>query len=148
MKTQGKRCDWSGLSRFPEYKVWFTMLDRCTNASSAKWERYGGRGIVVCERWINSFECFLIDMGRRPSNNHSIDRIDNDGNYEPSNCRWATRLSQMNNRAANVFLTLNGITRTKSQWARCLGLRRCSIDNRLRRGWSLQRALTEGKNHK
>ena len=81
-----------------EYRVWKWMKERCSNQSSMSYQNYGGRGIKVCARWASSFEAFLADMGRRPSRNLQIDRINNDGNYEPGNCRWATRSEQMKNR--------------------------------------------------
>lgn len=89
-----------GLSHTPEYTCWGSMRHRCRNPKSSKYADYGGRGISVCERW-NSFENFLADMGRRPTPAHSLDRINNDGNYEPGNCRWATPKEQMNNRRAH-----------------------------------------------
>jgi hypothetical protein len=80
-----------------EYSSWSSMIQRCTKPTNTKWHNYGGRGIRVCDRWRNSFEAFLEGMGPRPSPSHSIDRIDNDSNYEPGNCRWATPKEQRAN---------------------------------------------------
>lgn len=77
-----------------EHIIWSLMIQRCTNPNSTNYKYWGGRGITVCERWLNSFENFLEDMGNRPSKNHSLDRIDNDGNYGPNNCKWSTRNEQ------------------------------------------------------
>jgi len=105
METSGAS---RGVRRSPEYEAWAAMKTRCYNPRFLGYARYGGRGITVCERWRGSFEAFLSDMGRRPSADHSIDRIDNDGNYEPRNCRWATREEQARNRVQNIFVTYLG----------------------------------------
>lgn len=130
------------MSRSPEYIIWQQMKKRCFNASNPAYHNYGGRGIVVCARWRNDFAAFLDDMGKRPSEQHSLDRINNDGNYEPGNCRWATGKEQMNNCRINVFVEFNGKTQTLVQWARELGLPDYLPSARLRHGWTVERALT------
>lgn len=100
-----------------EYRVWRGMKRRCLVKGTPSYERYGGRGIKVCDRWINSFENFYYDMGDRPSSKHSLDRIDNNGDYEPTNCRWATKKEQSNNVRTNNWIEYNGIKMTLSQWS-------------------------------
>ena len=107
-----------GLTDSVEFSTWADIQTRCYNKKGTGYKNYGGRGISVCQRWLDSFENFLADMGPRPSNDHSIERMDNDGDYEPSNCRWATRIEQANNRRTNVNVTINGVTKTMSAWCK------------------------------
>lgn|SRR3990167_723912 len=90
-----------GKSKTPEWAAWYNMIARCTDAKNDAWKWYGARGIMVCERWLGSFSSFLSDMGLRPSPTHSLDRVDNNGNYTPQNCRWATSLEQRRNTRRN-----------------------------------------------
>jgi hypothetical protein len=111
-----------GMHGTPEYYRWASMKLRCYVKTHYAYPRYGGRGITVCDRWRNNFEHFLVDVGNRPTDRHSLDRIDNDGNYEPNNVRWATNQEQANNRSSNVNITYNGETRTQAEWARLAGI--------------------------
>lgn len=123
-----------------EYQSWEAMINRCVVGSEHYDKYYRERGIAVCDRW-RQFENFLADMGRKPSRGHSLDRIDNDGNYEPGNCRWATKKEQMRNTRQNHLLTHNGETRCISEWAEVLGVSRDRIWGRIRRGWPPEVAL-------
>lgn len=130
-----------GESYSPEYVVWTGIKQRCFNSADETFKRYGARGIALCPRW-HDFATFLSDMGRRPSVNHSIERIDNNGDYEPSNCRWATDKEQSNNRRNNRYVTYNGLTMTLAQWSERTGIKQHTIRARLERGWSEDNALT------
>lgn len=127
--------------KISEYGIWCSMKRRCLNSNEDQFKDYGGRGITICERWLNSFENFLADMGRRPSKRHTIDRINNDGNYEPGNCRWATRLEQNNNARSNIRITHNGKTQTVAQWAREFGIKYKTLLTRIHNGVSIELAL-------
>jgi len=127
--------------RSPEYRAWAAMVRRCTNQKADNYERYGGKGVSVCDRWLD-FQNFLADMGAKPTAKHSIDRIDSSGNYEPENCRWATASQQCRNKRNNKFVTYNGETLCVTDWERKLGLTRSTIQSRLRSGWSIEEALT------
>jgi len=129
-----------GYSHTKTYRVWQSIRDRCFNSNAKAYPNYGGRGIQVCDRW-GVFENFLADMGEMPPK-MSIGRIDNDGDYEPKNCRWETRKQQNNNSRQNVFLTYMGITQTTAQWAELIGAKPHALRNRLRLGMSIKDALT------
>lgn len=117
-------------SMTPEYRAWHSMKRRCTRPTSPEYANYGGRGIKVCERWINSFEAFLSDMGLRPSSIHSLERINNDGNYEPGNCKWATLKEQHRNTRRTARMTYRGETLSIAEWAERLGLQYATVNQR------------------
>jgi hypothetical protein len=131
------------ISKMPEFAIWAHIKQRCLNKKHHAYKSYGGRGITVCDRWQKSFKNFLEDMGQRPSKEHSIERSDNDGHYEPSNCVWATRKQQMNNRRCCKKLELNGKILTQKQWADKLGVSQTAIYTRLKGGMSVEQALTK-----
>lgn len=137
-----------GKTLTPEHVAWKAMLQRCYYEKHPQHKDYGGRGIKVCDRWRNSFENFLADMGPKPSPEHSIDREDNDGNYEPDNCRWQTPVDQCNNKRNNVLVTVDGETKTVAQWAAITGLSPFTIYARINSlKWSHHRAVTEPPRH-
>ena len=127
--------------RTREYNCWLAIKDRCYNPNNAEYNRYGGRGIVVCEQWKKSFTTFLADMGPKPSGRYEIDRMNLDGHYEPTNCRWTTRHWQARNRSDNRFFTFHGETLCIQDWAIRLGMSFTSMEKRFRR-WSIKEALT------
>lgn len=124
-----------------EYIIWGNMCSRCNNINNPRYTSYGGKGIKVCERWKN-FVNFLKDMNPRPSKLHSIDRIDNNGNYEPNNCRWATNKEQCRNKNNNRLIEFAGKVLSVTEWSEVVGIARTTITHRLDRGWSIERALT------
>lgn len=127
-----------------EFSCWRSIKTRCLNKRNKNYPRYGGRGIKICDRWLgeNGFPNFVSDMGRRPSLDFSVGRKDNDGNYEPDNCRWETDLEQGQNTSRTKLLTHNGKTQCMSEWCRELGLSDSGIHVRLANGWTLDRALS------
>jgi hypothetical protein len=126
----------------PEYSIWQGIKDRCSNPNSHAYLRYGGRGITVCDRWQTSFSSFLSDMGPRPTMNHGIDRIDNDGPYAPDNCRWATNKQQCNNLRKNIFITHDGETHTLSEWADILHVKYSSFASRYYRATQVEKIFS------
>lgn len=112
-------------------------MDRCSNVNNQDYHNYGGRGIKVCKRW-QELDNFIKDMGDKPSKEHSLDRIDNDGDYEPYNCRWASKEQQDNNKRTNVYLEYKGEKMTLSRWARKLGISKEVMHYRIKAGWSVE----------
>lgn len=133
---------WVDGKATPEYSAWASMKSRCENPAARNFKDYGGRGIRVCAKWRNSFEAFLADMGPRPSKQHSIDRIDNDGNYEPGNCRWATAKRQQRNKRSNHYVRFQGKRMTVIDAAELAGANVVLVRSRLKRGWPIERALS------
>lgn len=135
-----KRSKTHGMRGTPEYKSWSSMLSRCHNKNLQAYKDYGGRGIKVCERWMK-FENFYEDMGPRPEGT-SLDRVENNGNYEPSNTRWGTREEQANNTRTNRYITYNGETKTLAQWADYYNINYGTLEHRIKLGWPIKEALT------
>lgn len=125
----------------PLYTVWRSMICRCLHTYNPHYKNYGGRGISICQRWLDSFHDFVSDMGERPPGT-SIERINNDGNYEPSNCKWATKKEQQSNRRVNRLIAFNGETKPLQHWADTLGVKGDTIAERLERGIQISVALT------
>ena len=128
-----KRNTKHNLVRTKEYKCWQKLKERCYNPNCKEYKNYGGRGINVCKEWINSFQCFINDMGNKYSEKHSIDRINVNGNYCKENCRWATSKEQSNNRRNNVIFIYNGISKTQNQWAEFYNISSSTFINRIKR---------------
>ncbi len=132
-----------GLSGTRIYVLHRGMIDRCENPKATYYKDYGGRGIKVCKRWRESVEAFVADMGPRPSPKHTIDRIDNDGDYEPGNCRWATMRQQHRNTRKTIMVEWKGITKPLKDWEEELGFSDKTLYHRLHTfGWSVERAFT------
>lgn len=129
-----------GSSGTKAYNAWSAMRGRCNNPNNPNFHHYGGRGIKICERW-ERFENFLADMSEPPSTKHSIDRMNNDGNYEPSNCRWATQKQQSRNKRLTTFVEYQGQQRPLSEWCEMLGIPFTRTDSRLARGWAVSDAF-------
>ena len=138
-----------GFSRQPEYHIWTSMIQRCTNPKAIQYADYGGRGIKVCARWV-VFDNFIADMGRRPLGKHpsgrakyTLERVDNDGDYTPKNCVWATYRQQGKNRRRQRMVTYRGKSKSLVEWIDALGLNYKIVHQRLSRGWSVRQAFGE-----
>lgn len=130
-----------GMDGTSVYKAWVSLKARCYNKNDKDYKRYGGRGITVCKEWKNSFERFYKDMGDKPSGKHSIDRINVNGNYCKSNCRWATIHAQNNNKTCNHRIIFNGEDKTITEWSRKLGIPVSTMINRITRGYTIEKTL-------
>ena len=132
------------LSKTRIYRIWVNMKDRCNNISNPSYERYGGKGVIVCEEWRNDFFAFKNWAFQHGYNEClSIDRIDMNGNYEPSNCRWATAQEQADNKTNNIRITIDGKTQDLQQWCNEYGIKRSTVNTRvLLCGWDYERAIT------
>lgn len=133
--------DTTHTTKSKEYQAWIGMKSRCFNVNEKRYKNYGGRGITVCDRWRDSYQNFLTDMGRAPSPKHSIDRINVDGNYEPTNCRWASIKEQANNTTRCLLIRYNGKVKTLKEWCSELGLKYNRINYRIRAGWPVIEAF-------
>lgn len=130
------------------FRSWTAMVSRCCNKNHADYPHYGGRGIIVCERWRSSFVSFLQDMGERPSKRHSIDRIDTTAGYSPGNCRWATQKEQQRNRIDTRVVEYSGARRTLADWAEIVGIDRYVLHKRIyQHGWTIDRAFSQSVRH-
>lgn len=126
------------------YSIWIDMRSRCTWNKAINWHLYGGRGIKVCDEWANNFTAFRDwAMTNGYSDDLQLDRIDNDGNYEPCNCKWSTRIEQGNNRRTCVYVTINGETKTVVEWCRINGIAVNTAFSRIERGWKAEDAVTK-----
>lgn len=132
---------YSGLSKHPLYSTWLNIKSRCYRPTCREYKYYGKRGIEMHPSWIHSFSTFIDDMGPKPTPLHSVERLDNSGNYEPGNCIWATHTTQANNRRSNRLITYKGQTRTMTQWSRIINVKVATIWYRLEHEWPIERVL-------
>lgn len=153
----GNECKWKSITTHgnsrtrattPEYHAWISMKSRCCDQFASYYHRYGGRGIRVCEEWIDDFAAFLSHMGARPTEQHSLDRVDSNGHYEPGNCRWATPIQQSQNTCRNSLITFKGETLCHSEWARRIGITPSGFWLRIKHGWSEEKAITTPNKNK
>lgn len=129
-----------GMTGTPTYNSWLAMRQRCCDSNTKQFKNYGGRGIVICDRWLKSFNDFYEDMGEKPIG-LTLERINNNGNYELLNCKWATYLEQNNNARSNQSASYKGRTLNASQWSRVLGIPSTTIRKKIRNGWSIEKII-------
>lgn len=136
-----------GASSTPEYRSWVAMVSRCTNPKNRAFKDYGSRGIKVCERWMNGPDAFISDMGLKPSQKHTLERKDNNGNYEPSNCVWATPREQSLNKRNTKMISIDGVLYPVVTISPAFGLNPKTVYSRLSRGWTDMEALSPVTHH-
>lgn len=137
-----------GMSKTIEFNIWRGIKQRCNNKKCSTYKYYGNLGVKICDRWLNSFENFYKDMGDIPSKNHSIDRIDVNGDYSPENCRWSDSKTQSRNKKFNHNVTFNNETMCIAAWAEKLSIKYSTLSDRILRGWTIEKALTTPVKHK
>lgn len=130
-----------GMCDSLEYGIWCKMIERCNNPRVKDFANYGGRGIRVCERWLNSFVAFHQDMGSRPSTKHEIDRQDNNGDYCPENCKWVPHIDNSRNKRTNVIVEYQGVRRTVVEWSEQLNIKYGTLRYRIKKGWKIEDAF-------
>lgn len=141
-----KRSKTHGLSKTTEYSIYIDIKKRCYTKTSTHYKDYGGRGITICQEWLDDFMNFYNDMGEKPGDEYSIDRIDNNGNYSKENCKWSTQSQQCRNRRSSVKLEFNGVTKNLIDWAEELGFSYDLLWDRIfAQKWSIEKALTTPK---
>jgi hypothetical protein len=131
----------SGLNK-SEFNSWWSMKNRCYDPNHKNYKHYGGRGIRVCEEWNENFSAFLNDMGKKPTSNHTIERVEIDKGYYKENCKWATKMEQARNKRNNVIVTFEGKTMCLAEWAEFLGVHRGILAARIRKGWAMDKVLS------
>ena len=141
-KSAGDRTRTHGMSKSAIYSIWDSMIQRCYNPKRRDFKSYGAKGITVCDRWRSNFVAFFNDMGHRPFG-MSLDRIDPVKGYSPENCRWATTKQQARNRTVNRMLTHDGKTMCLQDWAEEIGINKVTLQSRLAKNWTVERALTQ-----
>ena len=137
-KSCGCHIEHKGVSKISGYSSWKSIKTRCYNSNNHKYPDYGGRGIKMCDRWFNSFKYFMEDMGEKPSNLHTIERINNDGNYEKSNCKWALPIEQSRNKRNSRWITYKGASHIMAEWARIFKVNGSTLQERLDKGQSFE----------